>query len=619
MASYEGRSANESHPAIARGRKVGIEAMVELQSPLLHMTRRLRAVLFIDMVESVRLIQQDPEATIGRWREFMTAIRGDELPRFRGRLVKPMGDGLLAEFESGVDSVKCAHAMQARIEGGNADLPEHKRLHIRIGVNLSDVIADDIDLYGDGVNIAARLMAQGGAGDVIVSASVRDQLTDGMDASIEDMGELVLKGIGRPVRAFRALQPGQVPRLRVARTAHAAGRPSIAVMPFRNLSGDTTRDFLGDLIAEDVIGDLSRQADLMVISRLSTTRLRDRLLDPREVAEALGARYLLSGSLRTSGTRLRLMAELTEAGASHVTWSEQFEGSLNDIFQLQDDLSTAIARRVVPTVRQIELQRVRAKNPEDLTPYECTLRAIDYFTGTSRADLEQARVLLEAAIRSDPTYVTPYAWLAHLFVRRVGQGWSENRSEDAAQAGRYAEAALQRGESNPLALTVSGLVAAYLNKDLEGAISLYNRALTINPSAASAWVWSTSAYAWLGDGEEAVRRSTRAIEVSPFDPLMYTFTSIAGTAHAVAGQYDKAIEMCRRSLRQNRMFASTHRILTVSLALAGQTEEARAAATDLLKLEPNLTVAHFKERYPGSASPQAARFAEALASAGVPG
>jgi len=593
--------------------------MVELQSPLLRMTRRLRAVLFIDMVESVRLIHEDPEATVGRWRDFMSAIRSDELPRFRGRLVKPLGDGLLAEFESAIDSVRCALAMQERMQRGNAGLPEQKRLQLRIGVNLSDVMADDIDLYGDGVNVAARLMAQGGPGDIIVSASVRDQLTDGMDAAIEDMGDLSLKGIERPVRAFRALPPGAVPRLRVARSAHAAGRPTIAVLPFRNLSGDATRDFLGDLIAEDVIGDLSRQADLMVISRLSTTRFRDQLLDPQHVSEALGARYLLSGSLRTSGNRLRLMAELTEAGASHLTWSEQFEGYLNDIFELQDDLSKAIARRVVPTVRQIELQRVRAKNPEDLTPYECTLRAIDYFIGTSRSDLEQARALLEAAIRADSNYVTPYAWLAHLYVRRVGQGWTENRAEDAAQASRLAVAALKNGENDPLALTVSGLVAAYLNKDLEGAINLYNRALTINPSAASAWVWSTSAYAWLGDGEEAVRRSTRAIEVSPFDPQMYTFTSIAGTAHAVAGQYDKAIEMCRRSLRQNRMFASTHRILTVSLALTGQMEEARAAAADLLRLEPNLTVAHFKERYPGSASPQAARFAEALKSAGVPG
>jgi adenylate cyclase len=595
---------------------VGI-VMVNLLSAL-QLTRRLRAVLFVDVVESMRLVRQDPEGTIGRWRDFMAEVKGEELPRRKGRMVKPLGDGMLIEFESAADSVDCALAMQTKIERSNVDVSPDKQIHLRVGINLADVMSDDIDLYGDGVNLAARLLAEGEPGEIIISASVRDQLTDGLDATIEDIGELQLKGVEHPVRAFRVLPPGPLPRRLVERRTHARNRPSIAVLPFRNLSGEPEREFLGDLIAEDVISDLSRQIELMVISRLSTSRFRDRALEPRVVADALGARYLLSGSLRTSGSRVRLMAELTEAEAGHVMWAEQFEGSLVDIFELQDNLSQAITKRVVPSVRQMEFQRVRAKNPEDLTAYECTLRAIDHFIGTSRRDLEQARVLLETAIRSDPSYVAPYAWMAHLHVRKVGQGWSDDRAQDSAQATRYAEQARQRDENDPLALTVSGLVAAYLNKDLDGAISLYNRALTINPSAASAWVWSTSAYAWRGDGEEAVKRSRRAIELSPFDPLMYMFTSIAGTAHAVAGQYDEAIVLCRQSLRQNRMFASTHRILTLSLALSGKHDEARAAAGELLKLEPNLTVSGFMQRYPGNASPHAQQFAEALALAGVP-
>lgn len=226
--------------------------------------------------------------------------------------------------------------------------------------------------------------------------------------------------------------------------------------------------------------------------------------------------------------------------------------------------------------------------------------------------------MFEAAIASDPHYVTPLAWLAHWYVRRVGQGWSEDRARDTLEATRYAERALEVDNTDALALTVSGLVLAYLNKDLESAMARYDRALAINPSASSAWVWSTSACSWLGQGEEAVRRSQRAIELSPFDPLMYTFTSIAGTAHAVAGDYDKAIEICQRSLRQNRMFASTHRTLAIALALAGRVDEARSAVTELLKLEPTLTVSGFKSRYPGSASPQASLFAGALATAGVP-
>ena len=582
--------------------------------------RRLRAVLFVDVVDSVRLIQQDEEGTIRRWRDFIAAVTREELPARQGRMVKAQGDGMLLEFESAVDAVECAIAMQARIGQSEAEAAVEPGRHIRlrVGVHLADVITDEIDLYGDGVNLAARLRDLGGPTEIIISAAVRDQLADGLDATIEDLGERRLKGMERPVRAFRAWPPGPLPSRGPGRLRHAGDRPAIAVLPFRNLSGDPAHDFLGDLIAEDLIGDLSRHTDLFVISRLSTTPFRDRLYELRSVAEVLGVRYVISGSVQTSGTRLRLMAELTEAEVGRVIWAEHFDGSIADIFDLQDQLSRDIAGRAMPFVRQLELQRARSKRPEDLTAYEWTLRAIDHFHRSSHEDMDRARGMFEAAIAADPSYVTPFAWLAHWYVRRVGQGWSEDRKRDTAEASRYADQALELDSTDPLALTVSGLVAAYLNKDLDTAMTRYDRALAINPSASSAWVWSTSACSFLGQGDEAVRRSQRAIELSPFDPLMYTFTSIAGTAHAVAGQYEKAIEFCRRSLRQNKMFVSTHRTLAISLALAGQVEDARAAGAELLKLEPTLTVGGFRSRYPGSASPQAALFAEGLALAGVP-
>jgi adenylate cyclase len=580
--------------------------------------RRLRAVLFVDMVDSVRLIQQDDEGTISRWRAFVAYVIQDELPKRHGRMVKSQGDGMLLEFDSAVDAVECAIAMQAHLDASEAARPTDSRIRVRIGINLADVIVDELDVYGDGVNLAARLMGLGGPQEIIISASVRDQLTDGLGVTIADLGEQRLKGVSRPVRAFRAGPPGPLPGSGERRGRRAGDRPSIAVLPFRNLSRDEAHDFLGDLIAEDVIGDLSRLTDLFVISRLSTTPFRDRPYEPRNVANLLGVRYVLSGTLQTSGTRLRLMAELTEVEVGNVIWAERFDGSLADIFELQDRLSQDIAQRVVPYVHQLELQRARSKRTESLTAYELTLRAIDHFHRSSPEDLDQARILLEAAIEADPAYVTPHAWLAHWYVRRVGQGWSDDPKRDGLAANRYANAGMERDATDPLALTVFGLVTGYLNKDLDSAILHFDRALTINPSASSAWVWSTSAHAWLGSGEEAVRRSHRAIELSPFDPLMYTFTSIAGTAHAVAGQYDKAIELCRRSLRQNKMFASTHRILAISLALSGQIEEARSAGSELLRREPSLTVGGFLHRYPGSASAQAKIFGEALAIAGVP-
>jgi tetratricopeptide (TPR) repeat protein len=261
---------------------------------------------------------------------------------------------------------------------------------------------------------------------------------------------------------------------------------------------------------------------------------------------------------------------------------------------------------------------VRAKRPENLTAYERTLRAIDLLHHNSQEDMEQARTMLEATIATDPSYAAPHAWLARWYVLRVGQGWSTDRKNDEIEANRHAEDAIDRDGTDPWAVSVHGLVAAYLNKDLETAITRYDRALAINPSAASAWVWSTSALAWLGRGEEAVERSQRAIELSPFDPHRYYFNSIAGTAHAVAGKYEQAIDLCQRAMRENRMFISTHRLLTISLALAGRLEEAKRAKETLIKLEPNLTVGGWRSRYPGNASEHTERFCEALAIAGVP-
>lgn len=580
--------------------------------------RRLGAIVFVDVVDSVRLIQANQNGTIGRWRAFLSAVLNEELPRYRGRMVKSQGDGMLLEFASTIDAVECALAMQARIQQTDTDRAPGDRIRLRMGIHLADVLADDIDLYGTGVNLAARLRDLGGPDEIIISGAVRDQLANGLGVSIEDLGERFLKGIERPVRAFRAWPPGPLPNRSPDRVRHAGDRPSIAVLPFRNLTREPAHDFLGDLIAEDLIGLLACQTDLFVISRLSTTPFRDRLFEARNVAEILGVRYLLSGSTHTSGTRLRLSAELTEADVSRVIWAERFDGSLADIFDLQDRMSHDIARCVIPYVRQHELQRARAKPTENLTAYECTLRAVDHLHRSSREDLEYARLLLEAAIHADNAYALPHAWLARLYVLRVGQGWSPDREQDAANADRFAEAALERDATEPLAISVHGLVAAYLHKDLETAIARYDRALTINPSMPAAWAWSTAAHAWLGRGEEAVRRARRAIDLSPLDPHMHLFTAMAGTAHVVAGDYPGAIEWLQRSIRENRVYASSQRVMAIALALSGRLDEARSVVADLMKLEPTLTVSGFRNRYPGSASEHTTAFCEALARAGVP-
>jgi class 3 adenylate cyclase/TolB-like protein/Tfp pilus assembly protein PilF len=522
-------------------------------------------------------------------------------------LAAAAGAALVLEFRSAREAAESAFAIRK-------ESSQHATL--RMGIETREQVA------GRNGHSAARLSGVAGPREILVSAEIRDQLIDGLDVSLEDLGEHQLSGSKRKVRTFRVSPPGTGTAppggARPPGSRGGGDRPSIAVLPFRNLSGDPANDYLGDVIAEDVIGALSRLTDLIVISRLSTAAFRSRPYEPRGVAEALGVRYVLSGSLYTSGSRLRITADLSDAASGHVVWAERFESSLTAIFDLQDQLARAISQRLVPYMRQRELQRARSEQPETLSAYERTLRGIDHFHRSTQRDLDTARSLLESAIEADPSYVTPYAWLAHWHVRRVGQGWAADPQRDAIEANRYSEAALEKDATHPHALTISGAVKSYLDKDLEGAIELHNRALTINPSAAPAWAWSTAAYAWLGDGNEAVRRSHRAIELSPFDPQMYFFTSTAGAAHAVAGLYDTAIELLRRSLRLNRLYTSSHRILTLSLSLSGRRDDARKAAAELLMREPNLTASGFLKRYPGSESAHARTFAEALADAGVP-
>ena len=563
-------------------------------------------------------MEEDEIDTVQRWLRLVKQVENAVLPLHGGRLVKSQGDGMLLEFQNVRPALQAAFAIQNVASEANAGVAPQRQMHLKMGAQVGELIADERDVYGHDVNLAARLTALAGPGEIVVSADVRDQLTPTLDADIEDLGERRLKNVQHPVRAFRAWPPGLSARRAVAPKARMGDRPSIAVLPFRNLSGDMQHDILGDVIADDVIGHLSRVAELTVISRLSTTPFRDRAYEPSNVAEVLGVRYLLTGKMQFSGIRLRLTTELVEAEGGRVVWADRFDGSISNIFELQDEMSLSVAKRIVPFVRELELKRTHAQRPENLTAYERMLQAIDLLHHGSRKDLDQAQAMLAAAIQSDPSFVAPYAWLARLHVLRVGQGWSSDPAHDASEANRYVESALEKDSTDSWALSVSGLVAAYLNKDLETAISRYDKALTTNPSSAPAWVWSTSAHAWIGQSKEAVKRSHRAIELSPFDPHMYTFTSLAGTAHAEDGQYEKAIEFCQRSLRENKMYTATHKILTVSLALADHIDEARQSAGELLKLEPDLTVSEFRKRYPGNENSRIELFCKALAIAGIP-
>jgi TolB-like protein len=402
-------------------------------------------------------------------------------------------------------------------------------------------------------------------------------------------------------------------------TAHLPGyQPSIAVLPFRNLSDENANIHIGDGLVEDLIQALSRVPNLFVISRLSSLAFRDQDRLPQDIGDALGVQYVLSGSIRVVGDRLRLTVELSDTGRGGVLWTSKLDERFSDLLEVQERLAYSIIRRVGLHVHTAELKRARSKRLDDLGAYELFLRAQENMHNSSRAVFDTAEQLFDEAITRDPGYATTLAWRAYWHVLRVGQGWSSDPARDTAQAEHFARRALDCDNAEPMAFAIYGLTAAYLHKDFERAFQSFRIALDLNPNSAPAWLWSAAARAWMGDGPRAIEEINRASALSPYDPLSYFYSSIGAMAYLADGQYDRAIECALRSLQENNTFTSGYRALVIASQLAGKAQQTQRAVQQLLTLEPGLTVEKFRNRYPGSAAPQAELYCHALAKAGIP-
>jgi TolB-like protein/Flp pilus assembly protein TadD len=394
--------------------------------------------------------------------------------------------------------------------------------------------------------------------------------------------------------------------------------PSIAVLPFRNLTDDSVHHFVAEGLVEDLIEALSRVPNFFVISRLSTLAFRNQDRHPRDIGDVLGVRYVLSGSLRVLEDRLRLTIELTDTQLGAALWFAKLDERFADLFEVQDRISDMIVRQVAPHLHAAEMNRIRVKRPDSLEAYELFLRAQENMHNSSRAVFETSQALFDAAIAKDPHYASALAWRAYWHVLRVGQGWSPDPAHDATQADHFARTAIECNSMEPMALAVHGQVASYLYKDFDLAFRRFEAALRINANAAPAWMWSAATHAWMGNGPRAIEEINKAMALSPYDPLMFAYNSYASIAYLVDGQCERAIECALRCLRENPTYTAAHRQLVIALVLADRENEARASARRLLELEPGLTVAGFRRRYPGSASPQADLFCDALARAGIP-
>jgi class 3 adenylate cyclase/TolB-like protein len=579
------------------------------------LSRQRRTVVVIDVVESVRLMEADEAGQVDRWRRFVNEVQAVVLPRNGGRMVKSLGDGMLLEFETVRDAVSASLDMQRRVSAYNAGRPESAAMYLRVGVNVGEFVRDSIDIYGRGVNLAARIASLAGPGEIIVSADVRDQLVPGLDADAEDLGECYLKHVAEPVRVYRVGAPGFHPVV-LGKEEALTLQPTIAVIPF-SVQGEE-HAVVGDLVADSIDAQLSPTAELRVISRLSCRAFADRQPDPHLIAAHLHADYLVSGTVYLRGERLVLSAELCETHQGYVVWGERVSGMLADLFDPQSTLTDRIARGVHDAILQREVQRARTVALPSLQSYSLLLGAVNLMHRQSRPDFERARELLEHLEDRHPRHATPKAWIAKCFAISAAQGWVEDPMRGAQAAHRHVEMALSCEPHNSLAWAIRGLLHGYVDVDFDAAEADCREALAHNPNESLAWLYLATLHGWRGRRAEAVDATRQALRLSPLDPMKYYFDSLAGAAMLGAHEYERAIEFSRRSIRSNRAHLSTFRVLALAQALSGDVESARLTIRELLEKDPRFSVSVFKRASPWRLSPDAMLLCEALREAGVP-
>ena len=582
-----------------------------------HAERVVRTVLVVDVVESVRLMEENEEDAVTRWRNLVEHVEKRVLPAHGGRLVKSLGDGMLLDFPRVQPAVNAAFAIQHVCSGANIGVPPERQMLVRIGAQVSELIADEHDVYGRGVNLAARLTTLAGPGEIVVSAGVRDQLVPVLDADIEDLGECYVKHVPQPVRVYRIGPPGPKPVIEAA-AAKSELLPTIAVIPFAARGAEAEHQVLGEMLADEVISAFSRTAEMNVISRLSTTAFRGRDATIGEVSAHLNASYVLSGGYRVAGAQLALNIELAEAKSGRIVWAKELKGQIGGIVNGNDELVDRVVIEVSAAVIARELQRAQSEALPTLESYTLLMGAISLMHRLSAQDFDRAREMLQALNERTRRRAVPQAWLAKWHVMRVWQGWSDDPKKDAQLALDCTRRALDADAHCSLALVVDGLVHTNLLKKLDVAQDRYELALRVNPNDSLAWLLKGTLHAFKGEGKEAVKDTRRALRLSPLDPIRYYYDSLAATADLSAGRYERAIDLSKRSLRANRTHTSTFRVMAISQWLLGRQDDARKTVDELMRLEPTLTVAKWLERSPSSAFETGKIWSGVLRNAGVP-
>jgi TolB-like protein len=539
-------------------------------------TRRLAAILAADVAGYSRLIGADEGGTLERLKALRRELLDPKIAQHKGRLVKTTGDGLLVEFGSVVDAMRCAVEVQHEMAGRNAGVPPDTRVELRIGINMGDIVVEDGDIFGDGVNVAARLEALAEPGGICVSARVQEDAAGRLDLAFEDIGDQQLKNIARPVRVYR-VRVGTAP-VAVARPALALpDKPSIAVLPFANMSGDPEQEYFADGMVEEIITALSRIRWLFVIARNSTFTYKGRAVDVKEVGRELGVRYVLEGSVRKAGQRVRITGQLIDAITGTHLWADRFDGSLEDVFELQDKVAISVAGVIEPALQAAEMRRSAARPTIDLTAYDLYLRALAAYFPITKEGLVEALGLLERAIAIDRHY-GPALYLAAMCHRRLAiDGWAGGNRCKAIDLARQA---LQVAQNDPGILANGAFVLAYFGEDLGAMIGLVDRALALNPSFARGWYVSGVLRLWAGQPDLAIEHVETSLRLSPRERTGIPLTEI-GAACFFKRQFDEAVAKLLLSIQDNPGYTHSYRILAACYAHMGRLDEARAIVARL--------------------------------------
>jgi TolB-like protein/class 3 adenylate cyclase/Flp pilus assembly protein TadD len=545
--------------------------------------RRLAAILAADVAGYSRLMGTDEAGTLSRLRAHRRELIDPNIAEHKGRIVKTTGDGMLVEFPSVVEAVSCAAEVQRGMAKRNADIPFEQRIEFRIGIHQGDIIVEDGDIFGDGVNLAARLEGLAEPGGICVSARVRSDATGKVDVAFDDLGDQQVKNIARPVHVFSIRLGSGAVSAPAPPPLALPGKPSIAVLPFQNMSGDAEQEYFADGMVEEIITALSRIRWLFVIARNSTFTYKGQAVDVKRVGRELGVRYVLEGSVRKGGNRVRITAQLIEAETGAHLWADRFDGSLADVFDLQDQVATGVAGVIEPTLQAAEIRRSSERPKSDLTAYDLYLRALSAITSGEKKGYIEALDLLGRAIERDSHYGPSLASAALCHTALYVSGWTHDPDASRREGVELAHQALHYGGDDAGTLGRAAYALGHLGEDIDAAIALIDQSLQINPSFAYGWQRSGWLRLWAGQPDLAIDHFETALRLNPRDPAPATLMGI-GVGHFFARRLEDARAMLLRSLQLQPGWVPTSRFLAACSAHLGRLDEARAIIEQLRAL-----------------------------------